>query len=232
MTIYHEKRTPSKVYRKIYEQHFGPIPRDGDGRSYDVHHIDGNHSNNDPKNLKALSIKDHYDVHYSQGDWLACHWISARMKCTPNEISEAARKSLLDKINPFSKRSDGTSVTYDRVNSTGYVNPWSTRPDGTSLQQDKVMSGSHPLLRRPDGTSVASDRVAAGTNPFQKRADGSSINQGKNHPRCDLSEYTFVHRTGQIETLTCYEMNLKYKINARFLVRGKSNTSGGWRIVK
>jgi hypothetical protein len=37
------------IYRKIYEQNFGPIPKDGDGRSYDVHHIDGNRNNNVPE---------------------------------------------------------------------------------------------------------------------------------------------------------------------------------------
>ena len=35
-------------YRKIYEQHHGPIPIDESGRTYDIHHIDGNHFNNDP----------------------------------------------------------------------------------------------------------------------------------------------------------------------------------------
>jgi len=33
-------------YRKIYEQHNGPIPK-----GMDIHHIDGNHANNDPNNL-------------------------------------------------------------------------------------------------------------------------------------------------------------------------------------
>jgi hypothetical protein len=59
-------------YRKIYENHYGPIPKDDDGRSYHIHHIDGVHSNNDPSNLLALSIQDHYDIHYSQGDLYAC----------------------------------------------------------------------------------------------------------------------------------------------------------------
>jgi len=28
-----------KFYRKIYEQHYGPIPVDSDGRTYEIHHI-------------------------------------------------------------------------------------------------------------------------------------------------------------------------------------------------
>jgi len=60
MTIYNTTN-----YRKIYEQYYGPIPRDEQGRSYEIHHIDGNHSNNDPTNLKCVSIQEHYDIHYS-----------------------------------------------------------------------------------------------------------------------------------------------------------------------
>ena len=59
-------------YRKIYETHYGPIPIDEEGRTFDIHHIDGNHSNNSPQNLKAVTIKEHYDIHYLQEDWSAC----------------------------------------------------------------------------------------------------------------------------------------------------------------
>ena len=53
MNIY-KNRTSAKVYRKIYEENFGPIPKEPNGRSYEIHHIDGNHSNNDPSNLIAV----------------------------------------------------------------------------------------------------------------------------------------------------------------------------------
>ena len=43
-------------YRKIYENHYGTIPKDENGRSYEIHHIDVNHSNNDLHNLKLVSI--------------------------------------------------------------------------------------------------------------------------------------------------------------------------------
>ena len=52
-------------YRKIYEDHYGQIPLDEEGRSYDIHHIDGNHNNNDISNLKAVTIQEHYDIHYA-----------------------------------------------------------------------------------------------------------------------------------------------------------------------
>lgn len=42
----------SNIYRQIYEQHFGNIPK-----GYHIHHIDGNRDNNNPKNLITLSRK-------------------------------------------------------------------------------------------------------------------------------------------------------------------------------
>lgn len=86
------------IYRRIYEQHFGPIPKDEKGRTYEIHHIDGNHKNNDPSNLVALSIQDHYDIHHKQHDWGACFRISQRMESTPEQKSELARKSALDRV--------------------------------------------------------------------------------------------------------------------------------------
>lgn len=85
-------------YRAIYENHYGPIPVEQNGRTYHVHHIDGNHSNNDPNNLKAVPIQEHYDIHYSQGDWAACHRLAAIMKLTPEEISSLAKKNALEQV--------------------------------------------------------------------------------------------------------------------------------------
>lgn len=85
----------TKNYRKIYINHFGPIPKDPEGRSYDIHHIDGDHSNNDPSNLKAITICEHYEIHYKQGDYGSCYKISRRMKMSPAEISQIAKEAQL-----------------------------------------------------------------------------------------------------------------------------------------
>lgn len=82
------KKTSSHIYRKIYETHFGPIPKDEYGRTYEIHHIDGNRNNNDPSNIIALSIKEHYDIHYSQGDYGACVMIAKRMNLSPDHVSK------------------------------------------------------------------------------------------------------------------------------------------------
>ena len=75
----------TKHHRKIYNQHFGPIPK-----GMDIHHIDGNHGNNDPNNLKAVTIREHYDIHYSQGDYGAAYMVSKRLVLTEEERSHIA----------------------------------------------------------------------------------------------------------------------------------------------
>jgi len=76
------------IYRKIYEQYFGPVPKDKDGRTYEIHHIDGNRKNNDISNLKAVSIQEHYNIHYTQGDFGACVMIAKRMQLPPDHLSK------------------------------------------------------------------------------------------------------------------------------------------------
>lgn len=80
-------------YRRIWEKHNGPIPKDQQGRSYDIHHIDGDHSNNDISNLTALSRRDHYETHKKQGDWFACLILSETLNLTKEEIDEISRRT-------------------------------------------------------------------------------------------------------------------------------------------
>jgi len=56
----------------------------------EIHHIDGNHSNNEINNLKLVTWQEHYDIHYSQGDWAACLLISGRHSIPPEERSRLA----------------------------------------------------------------------------------------------------------------------------------------------
>lgn len=88
--LFSKKRTHNSIYHKIYKQNYGLIPKEENGRSYEIHHIDGNHSNNDPKNLIAVTIQEHYNIHYTQCDWAACLMMSKRMNITPEEKSRLA----------------------------------------------------------------------------------------------------------------------------------------------
>lgn len=128
MNIYSKKSKTKVNYRKIYETHYGPIPRDELGRSYDIHHKDGNRSNNDPTNLVALSIQDHYDVHYQQGDFNACLLIATqRLDKSQEERSELARKKNAEM---FAKNN----------------HPWQNKEYARERTRKAVEAGTHPFI--------------------------------------------------------------------------------------
>lgn len=72
-------------YRRIWQKHNGAIPTDTEGRTFDIHHADNDCTNNDIANLIALSLKEHYDIHYAQKDYAACHAISIRLQLSAVE---------------------------------------------------------------------------------------------------------------------------------------------------
>lgn len=74
-------------HRDIWIAHFGSIPKDENGRSYEIHHINGNHSDNRIENLKCLSVEEHFNIHFAQGDLGACALIAKRLGMTGDEIS-------------------------------------------------------------------------------------------------------------------------------------------------
>lgn len=92
-------------YRKKWEKVNGPIPRDEQGRSYEIHHIDGNRKNNDISNLKCLSLQEHYELHLLQGDYAAAFRIAQRMTISVEEksrlMSLSNKKRLAEGIHPF-----------------------------------------------------------------------------------------------------------------------------------
>ena len=165
-------------YRKIYKNHHGPIPKDTTGRTYEIHHIDGDHSNNDPANLIAVTLQEHYNIHYAQGDYNACMIMSERMNLSKEEISELATKNNFIRVNdgthPFLGGKIQKEAALKRVENG--THPWQKRPDGMSLSSERVENGTHHLLTRPDGTSKSSDRVKAGTHNFQGK-DGSILSK-------------------------------------------------------
>jgi len=82
----------TKNYRKVYQVHNGPIPIDKNGRRYHIHHIDGDRSNNHYTNLKAVSIEEHYQIHFDQKDWNSCIKLYGQMGKSPEDISMLARQ--------------------------------------------------------------------------------------------------------------------------------------------
>ncbi len=135
------------IYRKIYETAFGPIPVDKDGRSYEIHHIDGNHKNNDINNLSCITIQEHYDIHYSQADFRACTLIAIRMKLSPAEISALISKQQKSRV------VNGTHHFLDK--------------DAARTRAIKhVQHGTHNFQDKDEAKSRNIKRTKDGKNPF------------------------------------------------------------------
>ena len=165
-------------YRKIYKNHHGPIPIDETGRSHEIHHIDGNHANNDPNNLKCVSIKEHYDIHASQGDWAACLRMSSRLNISPEDLSQLA--SLSQK-----KRVD---------NGTHHLL-------GGEIQRKMVREGTHHLLSGKIQSEANAKRIITKTHNFmgpdmnkRRVEDGSHhfLGGALNQKRLDSGSHNFI----------------------------------------
>lgn len=239
-------------YRKIYENHYGSIPKEEDGRTYEIHHIDGNHSNNDPSNLVAITIQEHYNIHYAQHDYYACYLIAnQRMNKTPQEISDLAKANVKKQLesgkHPGKKRADGSCNAVNQLKNG--THPWQRRKDGTSIASDLVKAGKHPWQTQPDGSSLTKIRATDPNyvNPFSKREDGTSVSSdmvkegthhllGKNHsaennPSYDNTLYIFKHKvSGEVIEMTQYYFAKKYnhnKSNVNAMIKGRKSC-GGW----
>jgi hypothetical protein len=135
-----------KIYRQIYKKHIGPIPSESNGRTYEIHHIDGNHNNNNPSNLKAVTVKEHYDIHYAQGDYNACVLMSFRMNLEPEELSALRSKAA-----------------YTRVENGTY--PWTDKEKMKKQNQKRTAEGKN-AFSNPD---IVKQQIANGTHATTKR---------------------------------------------------------------
>jgi hypothetical protein len=161
----------TKKYRKIYQNHFGKIPKDHTGRSYEIHHLDGNHDNNDPNNLKCVTIQKHYDIHFSQGDWGACFRINNRMSKTHEEISNDAKDLARRLVNEGShhllRRADGTSHASDAVKA-GTHHFLGGRIQGETSRR-RVEEGTHNFLDGTLSRAVQNELVSRNKHHFQNK---------------------------------------------------------------
>jgi hypothetical protein len=212
MTIY------SKNYhRSIYETHYGKIPKDSLGRSYEIHHLDGNHSNNDINNLKCVSIQEHFAIHYRQSDWGACLLIANRMTLTPNDYKKLGELQR-GKNNPSY---DHTVYNFYHKNGmtetcTQYELRIKHNLNGPNLSE--VIRGNQKSVK---GWRMTKEELPDMT--------------GKLQPNCNTT-YNFQHKSGITEHMTQRQLYLKYKLPCRSgisqLISGKVKSYKGWRAVR
>lgn len=171
------------TYRKIWEAANGPIPYDSEGRRMEIHHVDGNRNNNSLDNLRLVSIQEHYNIHYSQGDWGACQSIVNRMQVSPEEKSKTcshlAKQRVLEGTHHFQNpefiKSDSIrkSTTRRGKNHPLYGKPVSktTREKRSNSHKILVAQGIHPLQQEQHKNRMrqrALSQVASGAHPFQQ----------------------------------------------------------------
>jgi hypothetical protein len=89
-------------YRKIWESVFGEIPKDENGISYEIHHKDGDRTNNNIENLQCISLKEHYEIHLKQSDYASAAFLKQKLG-NPltgwNHSDETKEKLRMDSIN-------------------------------------------------------------------------------------------------------------------------------------
>lgn len=176
-------------YRKIWESVYGPIPKDENGRSYEIHHIDGNHSNNSVENLKLVTIEEHYNIHLQQKDYGACWSIANRMN-VPVEVSKKLQSELSKKLakqrieeGTHNFSSELSRQTQARRIKQGTHNFQGEQGSQNAIQRNKklVELGKHPWageLGKLHNKKVASERIVNGTHNFQ-----GEFNPNKNMPK-------------------------------------------------
>lgn len=170
---------PKIDYRRLYESYYGPIPRDDQGRSFEIHHLDGDSTNNDISNLVCVSIQEHYDIHYQQGDWGACYSIAQRMKLDPAlraELSRLANNARVEAgTHHFLSNENAKKCAIERV-AKGTHN-FQDREAASRRAQKRVEDGTHHFL----GGDLQRKHIEDGShifvrdNPvFKQIADGKN----------------------------------------------------------
>lgn len=174
----------SSSYRNVYRKYFGEVPRDSQGRAYDIHHEDGDRHNNDPMNLLAVSIETHFWIHWLMGDVKGYTAIAIRMKQSPIDLSEAASRRELEKVAAGRHHFQGSDLN-DRLKREGrhpFVGGLQSSKNARKLvaegrhpfsgghiqrksNAERIANGTHNLL----GGAIVRKQFAQGTHNFQKR---------------------------------------------------------------
>lgn len=164
-------------YRKLYEQHFGPIPKDACGRSLEIHHRDGNHNNNSLDNLQLVTIDEHYQIHFNQGDYGACLIMSHRMRLSPEQKSLLAKQCQNRIVNEGRHHWQGPAHNRDLV--ARGIHPFLDRNAARDRNLRRILEGTHNLL---GDSNPVHKLIATGQHHFQTRNPSKlKIQNGTHH---------------------------------------------------
>lgn len=191
---------------KEWKKHFGEIPKDKDkdGRSYEVHHLDGDISNNSIDNLICISIDEHYELHKNQGDYNAAVLIAFRMKIKPEDIADTARKGTMKRILAGTHNFQDPNFPRSLYHNIGFVVALDTRTN-VLVRASKEEFDQHDYY------------VGANTGRKQKTVHGNrGHNKGKNWTQKQKRENTvecpYCHKSGDASGMMRWHFeNCKYE---------------------
>lgn len=172
--------------------------------------------NDEIGNLICLTIHEHYEVHFWQGDWSACSFMMKRLQISPEERSQ---------MHSIAQRQRVENGTHNFSSGT--------------LQHQLVEAGTHHLLggeiqkrsgkkRWVDGT-----HVLIGMNEIRIQ-EGTHNLLGESNPSYDSTIYEFVHiESGLNISMTQLEFKRIYHIDDCYvsnLISGKLLSTHGWKL--
>lgn len=146
-------------HRQIWISHHGEIPVDDQGRSYHIHHLDGNPLNNDISNLICLSPEDHYEVHLKQGDYGAAFLLMRNHL----SLSKEERSFIVSKANSNRWNNYSESKRQEILSKN---------------QQTNINTWSSPELRAKTGSKISTahkNRTSAQKAEEGKRRSSAAI---------------------------------------------------------
>lgn len=192
-------------YRKLWEEVHGKIPKDDQGRTYDIHHIDGNRNNNSIHNLICLSIEDHYKIHLkqfeetkSEKEFRSLIFLSKRMNkptesltgwTVSDQTKEKIKNSLLGKKRPvdvvkkYQEKLKGYKWTEEQIKSRseGLKNFYKSRDRESRSEWRKNISESHKGKIISEETKIKLSRINSKLSDNEVLEIMDLINTGKTY---------------------------------------------------
>lgn len=130
--------------RKTWVDANGKIPKDECGRSFHIHHIDSDLSNNNLDNLMCVSLQEHYEIHLRQGDKGACLQLARELKRSGSEKSQHAR----DHANNRVKNGTHNFCKEFNQNYDPTVYKWRNKKTGVEVKMTRIeLIKTYGLLR-------------------------------------------------------------------------------------
>jgi len=174
-------------HRQVYEKHYGPIPEGNE-----IHHIDGNKLNNDPKNLMSVTLQEHYEIHFRQGDYGACRLIAFRMK----NLLSSTEKSKIAKLSN-ARRIDAGKHNFLKQNISQ-----ETLKRQEESRRKNIESGTHNFIGGEIQRTSNRKRVADGTHHWVGGNLQKEMLADGRHASCHISVCKHCGKQSNIGNIT------------------------------